>query len=47
MWKQIYENNSKRLNDPYFAHAKKELADSIEEAKQVLTTLGKTVDDML
>ncbi|HET9505358.1 MAG TPA: hypothetical protein VFO93_17575 [Hymenobacter sp.] len=40
MWKQVFLENHKRMNDPLLAHSKVECQQLMMEAQQVLTDLG-------
>lgn len=46
IWVQVYKENHKRLNDPLLAHGWPEYAQFVEEAKQVLSTLGINVEEL-
>ncbi|MFD4928737.1 tyrosine-type recombinase/integrase [Peribacillus butanolivorans] len=45
-WANVYKHNKKMLEDPYFAHAKREHQEFMEEAKVVLTYLNVNVEEL-
>jgi hypothetical protein len=45
-WKNIYLHNKKMVDDPEFAHAKKEHLAFMKEAKIVLTYLGVNMEEL-
>jgi hypothetical protein len=46
IWLKMYEENKKRLNDPLMAHAKSEIEEFVNEAREVLKALGVKMNEI-